>query len=336
MGELITQHDILLHLPTVFPDYPYRVERLQREGKRFSPALEGWWRAVAPLLTEITERLKAGSAEHLPVRHPLSVAAAAATPPCRLWSKGTVGDSPYLVVIGPRQPSSYAQAVTRQLVAAVAPYVTVVSGMAYGIDTLALQVAAAAGGRWVAVSPSGVETLVPAGSVRLVKQLLRAGTGAVVSEYQFTTRLGPAHFLHRNRLLAALATVLLVVEAAPRSGTMSTVKFALNRGTTVAVVPGDVSRPTAMGSNQLIRDGAQVVLQPADLAGLLGIPWREREYPPQYRALVVALERGCTTVESLAETLSLDLPSLSRLLLAAEQDSIVSRDQFGAINFMRG
>lgn len=242
-----------------------------------------------------------------------------------------MGEPPYLVVVGPRQPSVYAQGVTQRLIGAVAPYVTVVSGMAYGIDILALETAVAAGGKGVAISPSGIKTPVPAGTVAAVQSMVAGGNGAIVSEYLFVSQVGPHHFIHRNRLLAAAATVLLVVEAAPRSGTMTTARLALDMGTTVAVVPGDITRPLAAGSNGLIRDGAQVVLQPADLAALLGINWRNRDLPPQYRSLVVAIERGKTSLEELTTALRCDLPSLARLLLAAEQDSIISRDQSGAI-----
>lgn|GEM_PF-1402558 len=333
MGELIEETDVWRHLPCLYPNYP---DRLQQASNRLSPALQRWWTGVQPLIPATRQRLEQSQGRRLTAEHPLMQSAGRAVALGRLWFDGAVGGPPYLVVVGPRCPSDYAVGVTRRLVTAVAPYVTVVSGMAYGIDTVALETAAAAGGRCVAISPAGVQTPVPAGTVATVRAIVQSGQGAVVSEYLFVPQVGPRHFIHRNRILAAVATVLLVIEAAPRSGTMTTARLALNCGTTVATVPGDITRPNAAGSNGLIRDGAQVILGPADLAALLGIVWRERAVPPPYRSLVVALERGKSTVEQLAEALACDLPSLARLLLLAEQDSIVSRDNNGAIILQQG
>lgn len=300
------------------------------------PSVKRWYASVQSQRQSVLQRLTQSPYMFLDADHLLTTRAATAEPGCRLWVDGVVSGGPYLAVVGPRSPSEYAMALTRQLVGAVASQVTVMSGMAYGIDTLALRVAAAAGGKVVAVSPSGVATPVPAGSVSAVRSLVAAGCGAIVSEYCFVDQVGPLHFIHRNRLLAALADVVLVIEAAPRSGTMVTARLALGRGTTVATVPGDITRLTSLGSNALIRDGAQVVLEPADLFSLLDIPYTARQYPKRYQALVRVLERGITTTESIAEALALDVAMLARLLLNAERDSIVSRDQYNSITLHQG
>lgn len=330
MGNVITEHDVWLHLPCANPHYPYIVQQ-----QPVPLAVRRWQQHVSSLRDAVRERLEISEAQRVPATSVLAQRLATADHPCVAWYYGTIGPPPYMVVIGPRSPSEYARRVTQRLVTALAPYVTTVSGMAYGIDTLALQAAHAAGGATIALTPTGVDTPAPRGTLPYIQRQIQGGAGALVSEYVFTTHVNRAHFLHRNRLLAACADLVVIVEAAVRSGTMSTARCALAHGTDVAAIPGDITRPQASGSNQLIRDGAHVILEPQDIAALLDIPWRTRQYPTEYVPLVRTIERGIVTPEGIAEALSLDAAALARLLLRAEHDSIVSRNHFNVISLQQ-
>ena len=319
-----------MHLPCANPLYPYML----RSGL-VTPAVQRWQQSVQSQRDTVRARLMACAAQRVLSTTDLARRLHNDEYPADTWYYGTLGPPPYMVVIGPRCPSEYARHITQRLVSALAPYVTTVSGMAYGIDTLALEAAHAAGGATIAITPTGVDTPAPSGTVPQIRQMIAGGKGAIVSEYVFTMHVSRAHFLHRNRLLAACADVILIVEAAVRSGTMSTARMALARGTDIAVVPGDITRPQSAGSNQLLRDGAHVVLDPADIAGLLDISWRTRQYPTVYMPLVRTIERGIVTPEGIAEALSLDAAALARLLLQAEHDSIVSRSHLNEIRLQQ-
>lgn len=347
MGSLERQRAILLHLPTADPRHPYaalavcptaKPELLDEIASRSRAAgWVKWWRKVRPYYDVVARRVDESGAKFTRLNTgELFERSKQAEIVDGLWCRGVVGPPPYLVVVGPRNPSSYAMDVAGRLVRAVAPHCTVISGLAMGIDTIALLASVSVGGYQVALSPTGVATPTPNTATLTLRKMLAARKGLLLSEYLFCSNVSKSHFLHRNRLLAVMADVVLVVEGAARSGTLSTARIAIEVGTTVAVVPGDITRPTALGSNTLIRDGAQPVLGPADLAGLLGIEWRERSYPTKYNELIRALERGCNTVEQLAEVLGMGLSDLTSLLLAAEQASIVARTQNGVVHLVKG
>ncbi len=175
---------------------------------------------------------------------------------------------PAVTIVGARRASSYglrvAEALARDLALAGVP---VISGMALGVDSAAHRGALAGGGITVAVLAGGADRASPPGNAELYTQI--AGSGAVISEHAPGTRVEPFHFAHRNRIMAALATVVVVVEAAQPSGTLVTVERALELGRTVAAVPGQLGVRVAEGPNALIRDGATLVRDARDVLDLL-------------------------------------------------------------------
>lgn len=178
-------------------------------------------------------------------------------------------DAPALAVVGTRQSSAYGRRATRALVEAVARAgITVVSGMARGIDAEAHEAALDAGGYTVAVLGTGVDVPYPALHRALHRRL--AHEGAVVSEQPMGRTAFQGCFPRRNRIVAALADVTLVVEAGLDSGAMITAGLALELGRTVAAVPGPITERHHEGANTLLRDGAHVVASPADLLALFG------------------------------------------------------------------
>lgn len=194
--------------------------------------------------------------------------------------RATLGDDgrrPAVAIVGARQAPAEAREVARRFASALAGAgATIVSGMAFGIDAAAHDgaltgVADDPGrGSTVAVLAGGPERSSPARHRALHARI--AGAGVVVSEMPPATTPRPWGFPARNRLIAALADVTVVVAAAARSGSLSTAHFALDLDRPVGVVPGSLSAPGYAGSNRLLRDepGAAVVLDADDVRGLLG------------------------------------------------------------------
>lgn len=203
-------------------------------------------------------------------------------PPPVLYVQGALpaGDGDRsLAIVGSRaaspQGSTLARAMARDLAAAG---LTVVSGLARGIDSAAHQGALDAGGRTVAVLGSGLDRLYPAENARLARAV--AGSGAVVSEFALGTEPRPAHFPRRNRVIAGWGRAVVVVEAALKSGALVTARCALDEGREVMAVPGHPSSPGSAGTNALIRDGALLVRGAADVAEELEVTLAETALRP--------------------------------------------------------
>jgi DNA processing protein len=194
-------------------------------------------------------------------------------PPPVLWVRGRLerGDGVRSVaLVGSRaatpQGRALAYAMARDLAAAGA---TIVSGLARGIDAAAHRGALAGAGRSVAVLGSALDCLYPKENADLAGAL--AERGAVVSELPFGTHAQPGAFPRRNRILAGWGRGVVVVEAAEKSGALITARCALDEGREVLAVPGFPGQAAALGTNQLIRDGAALVRHAADVAAELGL-----------------------------------------------------------------
>lgn len=194
-------------------------------------------------------------------------------PPLVLYVRGTLaveGDQNAVAIVGARAATPGGVALASAMARGLASGgVTVVSGFARGIDTAAHRGALAAGGRTVAVLGSGLERVYPAENTSLVGPV--AERGAVVSELPLTSGPKPGHFPRRNRIIAGLSRAVVVVEAGQKSGALITAALALDAGREVMAVPGHPSVPGAVGTNALIRDGARLVRNAADVAQELGL-----------------------------------------------------------------
>ena len=146
---------------------------------------------------------------------------------------------------------------------------SVISGMACGIDTAAHQGCIDGGSPTIAVTGCGLDTVYPAGNVKLRDEILRNG-GLLLSEYAPGEKPVGWHFPIRNRIITGLASALAVIEARIRSGTMTSVQHALNQGKDVFVYPGDPASPYSEGNHQLLREGAQYFTTADDILEDLG------------------------------------------------------------------
>jgi DNA processing protein len=175
-----------------------------------------------------------------------------------------------VAIVGARRATEAGRSTAAGLAGHVARAgVTVVSGMALGIDAAAHRGALAAGGDTIAVLGSGADRPSPRTNVRLYRAIRERGL--VLSEFPPGDRPRPHHFPKRNRLMAALARAVVVVEAAERSGALITVDHALDLGREVFAVPGSVVSRQSRGTNALIREGARILVEPEQLLEELGI-----------------------------------------------------------------
>ena len=257
-------------------------------------------------------------------------------PPPVLFVRGAlaIDDTPSVAIVGSRGASAYGRRVSRSLARGLSERaVGVVSGMALGIDGEAHAGAIEGGGITVAVLGGGVEKARPAAHRRLYRQILEGG-GAVVGEWPPGTPAKPFHFPRRNRLLAALTQVVVVVEAGERSGALSTAAHARRLGREVTAVPGPIDRPGHIGSNQLIRDGAAPILEVRDILDRVGVlpdrladvaqaPVIEGELEPIWRAL----GEGPSTLELLAGRVAMPAPRLMEALTRLEIRGLVRRER---------
>jgi DNA processing protein len=193
-------------------------------------------------------------------------------PPPLIFVKGEIRpeDGLALALVGTRAASYYGLKVCRQLARELARRgVTVVSGLARGIDTAAHQGALEEGGRTLAVLGCGLDVVYPPENRELYGRIAEQGQGALVTEFPLGTPPEAKNFPRRNRLISGLALGVLVVEAGVKSGANITAQCALEQGREVLAVPGPILAPTSQGPHRLIQQGAKLVMDVEDIMGEL-------------------------------------------------------------------
>lgn len=174
-----------------------------------------------------------------------------------------------LAVVGTRKPTAYGRESCAKLLRPVCKKgVTIVSGLATGIDTVAHSTALKTGARTIAVLASGLETIYPSHNRELAEQIV--ANGALVSEYDPGTKLDPWNFVARNRIISAFSQKVFIVEGSLKSGALITAKHAIEQNRDVMALPGEITHPNAQGPNYLIKNGAQCVTSPEDIISSLG------------------------------------------------------------------
>jgi len=178
-----------------------------------------------------------------------------------LYMKGNLEsrDDQGVTIVGTRRPTAYGKEVARHLASDLATAgVTVISGLARGIDGAAHRASLDAGGRTIAVLGCGVDVAYPPEHANLMGEIVERG--AVLSEYPLGAQPEARHFPRRNRLLSGLSLGTLVIEAGEGSGTLSTVKYALEQNREVFCVPGSIYSPASALTNRLLQEGAKLVI----------------------------------------------------------------------------
>ncbi len=193
-------------------------------------------------------------------------------PPPVLYQKGEVvpEDETAVAIVGTRRVTAYGRGVTEELAAYLARNrITVVSGLARGVDAIAHRAALQAGGRTLAVLGSGVDRIYPPENQHLAEDI--AQSGALLSDYPPGTAPESTNFPPRNRIISGLSLAVVVIEAGETSGALITASFAADQNRDVLAVPGNITAPNSKGTNTLIQNGARPYLKPEDILEVLNL-----------------------------------------------------------------
>ncbi len=200
------------------------------------------------------------------------------SPPFVLYVKGVITpqDDLAVAVVGTRKMTGYGGQVTESLVTElVNAGLTVISGLARGIDSMAHRAALKADGRTIGVLACGLDIVYPPENAFLVEQIID-GQGAVISEFPLGMQPLPGSFPARNRIISGLALGTVVVEAPQKSGALITARLAAEQGREVFAIPGPVTSPNAAGPSHLIKMGAKLVFRVEDILEELGLDTKDR------------------------------------------------------------
>ena len=234
--------------------------------------------------------------------------------PLQLFVRGRLpaAGTPAVAIVGSRAATPYGRAFATRIARDLAARgVAVVSGLAHGIDAAAHEGALAAAGITLGVLASGVRQVTPAGHELLAERVCERG--ALVSEQEDGPPFGRGAFVKRNRIVAALADAVVVVEASERSGALSTADVARRLGRPLFAVPGDVDRVMSQGTLALLRGGARVCADAGDVLAVLPKPAVDASDPDA--RLLAALGVSPCTLEVLAAAAGVTAPdALARLL----------------------
>ena len=251
--------------------------------------------------------------------------------PATLHVRGTLVDADALAVaiVGSRRATPYGLEVAETLAADLAARgVTIVSGLARGIDAAAHRGALRVGGRTLAVLGSGVDVIYPPENRRLTGEI--AERGALLSQFAPGTPPLPHNFPTRNQVIAAMSLAVVVVEAAEKSGSLITARLAAELGREVLAVPGRITAAESRGANRLIQDGAHVAMGWEDVVGVLPERWKACVVPD--RALAAGLaangEAGASDTAPIGATGSRLLALLGEDPI--DIDHVIERSGLGA------
>lgn len=253
------------------------------------------------------------------------------SPPATLFVRGSLSSSCVCVaIVGTRKATQDGKLIAKQIAYDLAKAgITIVSGLALGIDGAAHEGALQGGGTTIAVLANGLDTVYPLLHEHLAESII-AHSGAICSEYPENVAPLRHQFLERNRIISGMSIATVVIEAPMKSGSLATARFALEQGREVFVVPGPVRHRNYQGSHILIREGARLVTSAKDIAhdleealrtyqGILAVPEEDREEgriieetSPVFRTLENA--SSPLTVDNISEITHLETQQVSREL----------------------
>jgi len=253
-------------------------------------------------------------------------------PPPLIYVRGDLRSAePAVAVVGSRRATATGRIVTERLAAGLAASgVTVVSGLARGIDAVAHRAALDAGGRTIAVLGCGLDVIYPPEHSGLMEAITQQG--CIITEFPLGTPPLRHHFPQRNRIIAGLTLGVVVVEGDERSGALSTAGYALDEGREVMAVPGSVLNPLSRAPNGLLRQGATLVESAEDVLAAVGLPLPSRQTvqasgitPPEGPQAVVwqAVRTEPTHIDQVAQEAGLPVAEVAALLMELEIRGLV-------------
>lgn len=253
-------------------------------------------------------------------------------PPFVLYARSALlaSDEWAMAVVGTRRASAYGREATRRLAGGLAANdITIISGLAQGIDSHAHKAALEAGGRTVAVLAHGLDSVYPPQNRSLAAEIVEHG--ALVTEFPLGTRPEGKNFPARNRIISGLALGTLVVEAGKRSGALITAEFAAEQGRDVFAVPGNIFAAGSKGTNKLIQTGAQAAVEVQDILEALNLTMigafqEAREIVPENETesrLLEHLSEDPVHVDELGRAVDMPISEVSSALALMELKGMV-------------
>lgn len=244
--------------------------------------------------------------------------------PKRLWYIGKIPENaPSVAIVGSRKPTEYGKYVTLKLASElVSRGVIIVSGLALGHDALAARGALDGKGKTVAVLGTAINDVTPKTNYNLAEEIVK-NDGAVISEFEAGTKYHGGMHLQRNRLISALADVIIIVEAGFKSGTLNTAMHALEQGRELMAVPGNITSPLSVGCNKLISQGATPVTSVDDVLEKLGLSLGGNDNTPlaqdeSQRLIIEAIKSGVNDGDEIIKENSLTASEFNRSITMLE------------------
>ena len=190
-------------------------------------------------------------------------------PPAKLYVLGNkkILKENGIAIVGTRNATEYGKKVAKKISKELSQNgINIISGLALGIDTYAHMgnILANSKGKTIAVLGSGIDEMYPKQNIELAKKIIKSG-GCIISEYSIGTKPEKMNFPQRNRIISGLAKGVLVVEAGEKSGSLITADFALEQGREIFAIPGEIFSTTSVGTNDLIKQGAKLVTNSAEI-----------------------------------------------------------------------
>ena len=254
-------------------------------------------------------------------------------PPLALYCKGDTSllNSTCFSIVGTRRISRYGRDITEKFATALSDAgLTIVSGLADGIDSVAHQSTLNAGGKTIAVLGCGLKNIYPATNIGLAQKIIDAG-GLVMSEYLPDEKPQTYYFPYRNRIIAGLSIGVLITEATEKSGSMHTKEYALEYGRDVYAVPGRINDIYSIGCNKIIKNcQSAMVLSPADILDNLGLDFVETkkaniQTTMEENTILQLLDGGELLFDELRQQSGYETRSLNTLLIRMEMLGLVKR-----------
>ena len=247
-------------------------------------------------------------------------------PPYGLYYIGRLpeDEAPAAAIVGGRVCSDYGEEVAKRAGRCLAANgVSVISGMARGIDGYGHEGALSGGGRTYAVLGCGVNVVYPPEHAALYEHILEKG--GILSEYPPDMAPRPGFFPMRNRIIAGLSDVLLIIEAKEKSGSLITADCALDQGKDIYAAPGRITDPLSAGCNRLIRQGAGILLSPEELVSELSFLQEKNKLPLEKseRLVYSCLDLHPKSMEKISEETALDIADLAEILFALQDRGLV-------------
>ena len=258
-----------------------------------------------------------------------------------LYIRGTIKpeDDYCLAIVGTRHATVYGRQVTENIVEdLVRSNITIISGLAKGIDSIAHRTALESNGRTIAVFASGLDTVYPAENLHLASAIIEHG--ALISEYPLGTKPKAEHFPRRNRIMSGISPGVLVIEAGERSGALITAEQALSQNREVFAIPGSIMSPASKGTNWLLQQGAKLVRNHVDILEELNLAvvaqqLEMKELLPADKMETMLLENlgtEPTHIDEICRQSGLDISAVSSTLTMMELKGMIK--QIGYMNYI--